>query len=99
MQEARDQGGVVERELRRTDGETFYVLNGNRRFHNGYLQKVVSIKSLVIQETMPPLDELQRFKQVTQVSREGRAWYGGALGFRVLAFCSVGYFVIGLDSS
>lgn len=55
---------MVERETRRgVDGSVVYVLNGRQRFHNGYLQRLISIKSLIIMSTMPPLDELQRFKQ------------------------------------
>ena len=63
-QEARDNKAMVERETRRgVDGSVVYVLNGRQRFHNGYLQRLISIKSLIILSTMPPLDELQRFKQ------------------------------------
>lgn len=64
-QEARDNKAMVERETRRgVDGSVVYVLNGRQRFHNGYLQRLISIKTLIILSTMPPLDELQRFKQV-----------------------------------
>ena len=64
-QEARDQKAVVEREKARgLDGAVIFVLNGRQRFRNGYLQRPIAIKSLTILAAMPPLDELQRFKQV-----------------------------------
>lgn len=62
--EARDAGATVERENRRlTDGSVFYVMDGKQRFTQGYLQRQCAISSLRICETLPPLDELQRFKQ------------------------------------
>ncbi len=53
----------------RSTGEVFYILNNNQRFCEGYLQKVVAIKGLLPEETLPPLDELQRYNAV-------RAWQG-----------------------
>lgn len=62
--EAKDAGASVERENRRlTDGSVYYLLNGKQRFTQGYLQRTFAISSLRICETLPPLDELQRFKQ------------------------------------
>lgn len=46
------------------DGGFYYLLNGNQRFEDGYLVKPVAAKSLVLEEALPPLDELQRFNQV-----------------------------------
>ena len=46
------------------DGGFYYLLNGNQRFEDGYLVKPVAVKSLVLEEALPPLDELQRFNQV-----------------------------------
>ena len=64
-QEAKDNGGVVERERgRAADVGAVYVLNAKQRFRNGYLQRSIAIRSLVILSTVPPLDELQRYKQV-----------------------------------
>jgi hypothetical protein len=62
--EAKEGGATVERESRRlTDGSVFYVVDGKLRFNQGYLQRQCAISSLRICETLPPLDELQRFKQ------------------------------------
>jgi len=56
---------VVERERgRAADVGAIYVLNGKQRFRNGYLQRSIAIRSLIILSTVPPLDELQRYKQV-----------------------------------
>ncbi len=64
--EARDAGATVERENRRLqDGSVFYVMDGKQRFTQGYLQRQIAIRSLAICDALPPLDELQRFKQVT----------------------------------
>ena len=66
-QEAKDNGGVVERERgRAADVGAIYVLNGKQRFRNGYLQRSIAIRSLIILSTVPPLDELQRYKQVSR---------------------------------
>ena len=67
-QEAKDNGGVVERERgRAADGGAVFVLNGKQRFRNGYLQRSIAIRSLIILSSVPPLDELQRYKQVSSV--------------------------------
>lgn len=64
--EAKEAGATVERESRRlTDGSVFYVVDGKLRFNQGYLQRQCAISSLRICETLPPLDELQRFKQAS----------------------------------
>ena len=58
----------MERESRRlTDGSVFYVVDGKLRFNQGYLQRQCAISSLRICETLPPLDELQRFKQASSL--------------------------------
>jgi hypothetical protein len=46
----------------------FYVVDGKLRFNQGYLQRQCAISSLRICETLPPLDELQRFKQACGLS-------------------------------
>ena len=57
---------MVERERgRAADVGAVYVLNGKQRFRNGYLQRSIAIRSLIILSTVPPLDELQRYKQVS----------------------------------
>ncbi len=56
---------MVERERgRAADGGAVFVLNGKQRFRNGYLQRSIAIRSLIILSSVPPLDELQRYKQV-----------------------------------
>lgn len=49
---------------RGNEGGFYYLLNGSQRFEDGYLLKQVAVKSLVLEEALPPLDELQRFNQV-----------------------------------
>ena len=56
---------MLERERgRAADGGAVFVLNGKQRFRNGYLQRSIAIRSLIILSSVPPLDELQRYKQV-----------------------------------
>ena len=63
--EAKEHRLLVEKK-RSTEGEGgfYYLLNGSQRFEDGYLVKPVAVKSLVLEEALPPLDELQRFNQV-----------------------------------
>ncbi len=61
--EAKEHRLLVEKK-RGQDGSGFYfVLNGSQRFEDGYLLKQVALKSLMLEEALPPLDELQRFNQ------------------------------------
>jgi hypothetical protein len=66
--EAREHRLIVEKRVRRdsTDGGYVYFLNGNTQqyYADGYLFKQVSIKSLLLVEGLPPVDELTRFNQV-----------------------------------
>ncbi len=79
-QEAKDNGGVVERERgRAADVGAVYVLNTKQRFRNGYLQRSIAIRSLIILSTVPPLDELQRYKQVNLQPFAGRGLSAAAL--------------------
>lgn len=55
----------------RATGETYYILNGSQRFVEGYLQRTVNIKGLIPEETLPPLDELQRYNAVGGVGTLG----------------------------
>lgn len=55
----------------RYTGELMYVLNGSQRFSQGYLVKNMALKSLGVEETMPPLDEIQRFGAVSQEDGAG----------------------------
>jgi hypothetical protein len=56
---------VVQQRDRGT-GDVYYILNGNNRFLEGYLIKTVALKSLELQEALPPLDELQKFNAAAQ---------------------------------
>lgn len=64
--EARNSGLDVMQQRDRVTGEMLYVLNGTQRFSHGYLSKNVAIRSLVLQEALPPLDELQAFNAARQ---------------------------------
>lgn len=73
--EARDAGATVERENRRLqDGSVFYVLDGKQRFTQGYLHRQIAIRSLAICDSLPPLDELQRFKQARNIMLTTASW-------------------------
>ena len=65
--EAKEHRLLVEKK-RGQDGSGFYfLLNGAQRFEDGYLLKQVAVKSLLLEEALPPLDELQRFNQARLV--------------------------------
>jgi transcription elongation factor len=51
----------------RATGDVYLILNGSNRFIEGYLIKTVALKSLDLQESLPPLDELQKFNAAAQV--------------------------------
>ncbi|EFN50704.1 hypothetical protein CHLNCDRAFT_142577 [Chlorella variabilis] len=55
----------------RTTGDVYLILNGNNRFLEGYLIKTVALKSLELQEALPPLDELQKFNAAAQSDEGG----------------------------
>ena len=46
------------------DAEISYFI-GSRRFRDGYELRDVSFKGLRAEEALPPLEEIQRFSQVT----------------------------------
>lgn len=56
-------------------GEIQHILNNSQRFSRGYLIKTVAIKSLNLEDGIPPLDELQRFNSAQQDGDDGM---GGA---------------------
>ena len=69
--EAKEHRLLVEKK-RGQDGSGFYfVLNSSQRFEDGYLLKQVALKSLLLEEALPPLDELQRFNQARPRARPG----------------------------
>lgn len=45
----------------RMTGELMHILNNSQRFSHGYLIKTVALKSVVLEDRLPALDELQRF--------------------------------------
>lgn len=47
-----------------------------------YLVRTVAMKSLILQETLPPLDELQKFNAAAQVGGAGAACLVGTVGPR-----------------
>ncbi len=51
--------------LRRPDREGYFYRIGDRRFEDGYLFKSYNVRNLSLEEGVPPLEELQRFNQVT----------------------------------
>lgn len=71
------------------DGGFYYLLNGNQRFKDGYLVKPVAVKSLVLEEALPPLDELQRFNQVP-LARCIMHWRAVTRCCATVGACSVG---------
>eukprot|EP00884_Botryococcus_braunii_P016048 jgi/Botrbrau1/3126/Bobra.0070s0099.1 len=81
--EAREHRLIVEKRVRRdsTDGGYIYFLNGNTQqyYADGYLFKQVSIKSLLLVEGLPPVDELTRFNQVKLSSRQADGEVNGEL--------------------
>lgn len=50
----------------RYSGEMQYVLGNNQRFSGGYLVKSVALKTISVETSAPPLDELQRFDAASQ---------------------------------
>lgn len=64
--EARTHRLDVVQQRDRVSGDVYFILNGTNRFHDGYLVKTVSLKSLSLEESLPPLDELQRFNAAAQ---------------------------------
>jgi transcription elongation factor SPT5 len=60
-EEARGARLDVSQQRDRATGELFWSLGGAQRFAGGYLVKGVSLKSVVPETSLPPLDELQRF--------------------------------------
>lgn len=66
--EAREHRLMVEKRVNRnsTEGGYLYYLNGNQQqyYADGYLYKPVSIKSLLLVEGLPPVDEITRYNQV-----------------------------------
>ncbi|KAK9820946.1 hypothetical protein WJX81_001276 [Elliptochloris bilobata] len=78
--EAKEHRLLVEKKRSAEGGGFYYLLNGSQRFEDGYLVKPVAVKSLVLEEALPPLDELQRYNQVGAAARaEGDASAGGEL--------------------
>ena len=77
LEEAKSYKMDVHEQRDRYTGEVLYILNNNQRFSRGYLIKEVSIKSLSVEEGLPPLDELQRFNSAQQDGDDGGA--GGDL--------------------
>lgn len=66
--EAREHRLMVEKRVNRasTEGGYLYYLNGNQQqyYADGYLYKPVSLKSLLLVEGLPPVDEITRYNQV-----------------------------------
>jgi len=63
--EANDARLPVE-QLRKPNSEGFYYRIGDRRFEDGYLFKSYNVRNLSLEEGVPPLEELQRFNQVSR---------------------------------
>ena len=55
---------MVEKKRDTFDAEISYFI-GSRRFRDGYELRDVSFKGLRAEEALPPLDEIQRFNQVS----------------------------------
>ncbi|KAK9811747.1 hypothetical protein WJX72_009461 [[Myrmecia] bisecta] len=68
VQDAKEHRLVVE-QRRNHEGDYEYMLNG-MRFVDGYMVRQVATKTLILEEAMPPLDELQRFNQVGQAHKQ-----------------------------
>ncbi|GAB4821977.1 hypothetical protein N2152v2_009023 [Parachlorella kessleri] len=77
-EEARNHKLDVIQQRDRSTGEVFYLL-GSQRFCEGYLQKVVALKSLQPEETLPPLDELQRYNAAAQTEEAGTTDLAGLI--------------------
>ncbi|MEW5310983.1 MAG: hypothetical protein WDW38_002733 [Sanguina aurantia] len=69
LEEAR-QAQLMCQRMNDGDGMTVVQVNSHR-FHGGYLEKVVAIKSLLVQEILPPLDEIARFNSAAAHDEEG----------------------------
>ena len=63
--EAADARLVVER-VPRVGREGVWFRVGDRYFEDGYLLRHYNVRNLSLEEGVPPLEELQRFNQVTQ---------------------------------
>ncbi|PRW59844.1 transcription elongation factor SPT5-like protein 1 [Chlorella sorokiniana] len=61
----------VHQQRDRATGDVFYILNNNQRFLEGYLVRSIAMKSLILQESLPPLDELQKFNAAAQSEDAG----------------------------
>ena len=68
-EEARAFNLEVMQQRDRMTGEMQYVLSNNQRFSGGYLIKSVALKTLTVESTAPPLDELQKFDAASQTER------------------------------
>lgn len=53
----------------RITGEMQYVLNNSQRFSGGYLIKPAALKTLNVETSAPPLDELQRFDSASKTGK------------------------------
>ena len=77
-EECRSLGLVVER-TRGVNGEV-YLTVGTYRFQEGYLIKTMSTRSIIVEDSVPPIEELHRFDAAahsntdTHANTEGRQW-------------------------
>ncbi len=65
-EEARTFNLDVVQQRDRMTGEMQYILNNTQRFIGGYLMKSVALKTVAVETSAPPLDELQRFDAASQ---------------------------------
>ena len=65
--EAADARLVVER-VPRAGREGVWFRVGDRYFEDGYLLRHYNVRNLSLEEGVPPLEELQRFNQVSQAT-------------------------------
>ena len=65
-EEARNFNLDVIQQRDRMTGEMQYILNNSQRFIGGYLMKSVALKTVAVETSAPPLDELQRFDAASQ---------------------------------
>lgn len=68
----------VQQQRDRATGDMHYILGGSQRFSKGYLIKTVALKSISLETTLPPLDELQGFNSIKQDDDDGGGARGGA---------------------
>lgn len=52
--------GLMVSKRKGADGEIYHCVN-NFQFLNGYLVKTLALRSVIIEEKIPPMEELQKF--------------------------------------